>query len=54
MPVHGQEDKVTLPDEFNALIMVFRVFDDISYALIMTGDRPVREGDVLKHPDERL
>jgi hypothetical protein len=49
-----REDKVTLPDEFNALIMAFRVFDDISYALIMAGDRPVREGDVLKHPRERL
>ncbi|MEE4218014.1 MAG: LysM peptidoglycan-binding domain-containing protein [Xanthomonadales bacterium] len=47
-------DKVTLPDEFDAHIMVFRVFDEVSYALIMEGDRPVREADILKHPDETL
>lgn len=49
-----KEDYVTLPDEFDAFIMVFRAFDEISYALVMAGDREVLEGDVLKHPDERL
>lgn len=48
------KDKVTLPDEFDAHIMVFRVFDEVSYALIMSGDRPVMEYDILKHPDETL
>ena len=47
-------DKVTLPDQFSAHILVFRVFDEVSYAMIMDGDRPVREHDVLKHPDEIL
>jgi hypothetical protein len=47
-------DKVVLPDQFSAHILVFRVFDEVSYALIMDGDRPVRERDVLKHPDEIL
>ncbi len=47
-------DKVTLPDEFGGHIMVFRVFDEVSYALIMDGQRPVREFDVLKHPSETL
>ncbi len=47
-------DKVTLPDQFSAHLLVFRVFDEISYAMIMDGDRPVRERDVLKHPDEIL
>jgi len=47
-------DMVTLPDEFDAHIMVFRVFDEVSYALIMEGDRPVKEADILKHPDETL
>ncbi|GMR15379.1 MAG: LysM peptidoglycan-binding domain-containing protein [Gammaproteobacteria bacterium] len=47
-------DKVTLPDQFSAHILVFRVFDDVSYAIIMDGTRPVREFDVLKHPDETL
>ncbi len=47
-------DKVYLPDEFEAHIMVFRVFDEVSYALVMSGDRVVHENDVLKHPDETL
>jgi len=47
-------DKVVLPDEFDAHIMVFRVFDEVSYALVMEGPRPVREHDILKHPDETL
>ena len=48
------DDKVTLPDQFSAHILVFRVFDEVSYAMIMSGDRPVRERDILKHPDEVL
>ena len=47
-------DKVTLPDQFSAHILVFRVFDEVSYAMIMDGERPVRERDILKHPDEIL
>ncbi len=47
-------DKVVLPDEFDGHIMVFRVFDEVSYALVMEGQRPVREFDILKHPDETL
>lgn len=49
-----KEDYVTLPDEFEAHIMVFRVFDEVSYALVMEGERPVREHSVLKHPSETL
>jgi hypothetical protein len=47
-------DKVNLPDQFSAHILVFRVFDEVSYALIMGGKRPVRERDKLKHPDETI
>jgi len=47
-------DKVTLPDEYDAHIMVFRVFDEVSYAMVMDGARLVREQDVLKHPDQTL
>ena len=46
--------KVTLPDQYSAHILVFRVFDEVSYAMIMNGKRPVRERDILKHPDETL
>lgn len=47
-------DKVTLPDQFSAHILIFRVFDDVSYAIIMSGERPVRKHDKLKHPDETI
>ncbi len=47
-------DKVTLPDQYSAHILVFRVFDEVSYAMIMNGKRPVRERDILKHPDETI
>jgi len=47
-------DHVTLPEQFSAHILIFRVFDEVSYAMIMDGDRPVREHDILKHPDETL
>ena len=47
-------DKVTLPDQYSAHILVFRVFDEVSYAMIMNGERPVRQFDKLKHPDETI
>jgi len=47
-------DKVTLPAQYSAHILVFRVFDEVSYAMIMNGKRPVRERDILKHPDETI
>jgi hypothetical protein len=47
-------DKVTLPDQYSAHILVFRVFDEVSYAIIMNGKRPVRRLDKLKHPDETV
>ena len=34
--------------------MVFRTFDDVSYAMVMGGSRVVKEFDVLKHPNQRL
>ena len=47
-------DKVTLPPQYSAHILVFRVFDEVSYAMIMNGKRPVRERDILRHPDETI
>jgi hypothetical protein len=39
-----------LPDERNGLMMVFRTFDTISYALVLNISLPVRIGDRLTNP----
>jgi len=39
-----------LPDERYGLVFVFRVFDRISYALVMSASRPVLIGDVVTTP----
>ena len=31
--------------------MVFRTFDNVSYALVMSSIKPARVGYELKHPD---
>ncbi len=40
-----------LPDEKYGLLFVFRVFDKVSYALVMETSRPVLVGDTLKTPE---
>lgn len=39
-----------LPDERNGLIFVFRVFDKLSYAMVMRATRPIYVGDVVQTP----
>ena len=39
-----------MPDEESGLLMVFRVFDKVSYALIMDATQPVHLEDVLRTP----
>jgi hypothetical protein len=39
-----------LPDERYGLVFVFRVFDRVSYALVMSASRPVLIGDVVTTP----
>ena len=39
-----------LPDEESGLLMVFRVFEKVSYALIMDADRPIHIHDALRTP----
>ncbi|MBZ0104751.1 MAG: LysM peptidoglycan-binding domain-containing protein [Sulfuricella denitrificans] len=41
---------ITLPDARSGLIFVYRVFDHVSYALIMNANRPVYLLDVVKNP----
>jgi hypothetical protein len=50
--VNGQGDKATLamPDERSGLIFVFRVFDRLSYALVVQSNRPVHMLDIVQTP----
>jgi hypothetical protein len=48
-----EESDVTLPDQYHAMVMVFRTFDDVSYAMVLGGDNLVRTWDKVKHPNER-
>ncbi len=41
---------VKLPDERNGLIFVFRVFDKVSYALVMSAALPIQAGDMVRKP----
>jgi hypothetical protein len=43
-------DSVKLPDARNGLLMVYRVFDRVSYALIMQSERPVYLLDTVQNP----
>lgn len=47
-PVTRQQHKI--PDEELGLMMVFRVFDKVSYAIIMDASRPIRVLDSLRTP----
>ncbi len=40
----------TLPDERIGLLFVFRVFDRVSYALILNVQEPVKAGDRFTQP----
>jgi len=50
----AKESEVTLPDTYHALVMVFRSFDDVSYAMVMSGGNLVREFDWVRHPGDRM
>ena len=39
-----------IPDEESGLLMIFRVFDKVSYALIMDANRPIHLHDALRTP----
>jgi hypothetical protein len=43
--------EIKLPSETNGMVMVFRTFERVSYALILDVRIPVRVGDRLIHPD---
>jgi hypothetical protein len=43
-------EDIKLPDERNGLLMVFRPFERVSYALVLTATQAVRVGDWLINP----
>ena len=43
-------DKVRLPDERSATVIVFQVYDRMSYALVMEASQVIRLGDFIAHP----
>ncbi len=44
-------ERVELPSERNATVMIFQVYDRMSFGLIMESIHAVRIGDKVKHPD---
>jgi hypothetical protein len=44
------EARIALPEERYGLVFVFRVFDRVSYALVMDATRPVAPLDVVRTP----
>ncbi len=46
----GVKEKFVLPEKRYGLAFVFRVFDRVSYALVMESDGPVTIGDSLRNP----
>ena len=41
---------IKLPDEQHGTLFVFRVFDRVSYALILSVKEPVKAGDRFTQP----
>jgi len=44
------QKKVKLPEERIGTLMVFKTFDNMSYALVMDADKPVQNGDRIGNP----
>jgi hypothetical protein len=45
-----RKETYSLPDERYGLLFIFRVFDRVSYALVMNANGPVLEGDMVATP----
>jgi hypothetical protein len=50
MPAAGPFRSYKLPDERSGLVIVFRTFEKISYAMVLKSVRPISVGDVVQTP----
>ena len=41
---------LNVPDERTGILMVFRVFDRVSYAIVLNSSEAVRTGDFVRAP----
>lgn len=46
----GEVREITTPEERVGLLYVFRIFDRVSYALVMDARRPISPGDTVRNP----
>lgn len=46
----GQRQPIQLPDERTGLLFVFRVFERVSYGLILSAGDPIKPGDRFSQP----
>lgn len=47
---YGTPQEIKLPDEQHGMLFVFRVFDRVSYALVLQSQHPARAGDRFTQP----
>ena len=49
-PINVTGDGLKLPDERTGLMFVFRVFEKMSYGMVMRASRPIYVGDIVQTP----
>ncbi len=46
----SESGRIQLPDERTGLVFVFRVFEKMSYAMVMRATKPIYVGDIVRTP----